>query len=176
MMGKCFTCEKMCNKKTARYESCRYRKVMAHSDKANADYERACNMLAQSFGRKHGWDFDGWVGYFNPETYSWNRYVGGWAIFGDRVVSMDDMRTDLMEDAPEEAYGQYESEEVEYLNREPDGKAPINYYNWLHGARREPERCSEEWKKRKAEEMQRMKDEVDDSRRRLEEEMTNHDR
>lgn len=167
-MGKCFKCDKLCNKKTEKYQSCRYKKVIAHSDEANARYEESCNMLAQSFARKHKWEFDGWIGYFNPETYSWNRYVGGHAMFGDRVVSLDDIRVDLMEDAPVDAYVQFEEETVTHLNKVSGNSSCVNYYNWLHGARNNANECSEEWKKAKCEMIDRMRKKQETSKRLLE--------
>lgn len=167
-MGKCFKCDKLCNKKTEKYQSCRYKKVIAHSDEANARYEESCNMLAQSFARKHEWEFEGWIGYFNPETYSWNRYVGGRAMFGDRVVSLDDIRVDLMEDAPVDAYVQFEEETVTYLNQHSENSSYVNYYNWLRGARNNPNECSEEWKKAELERAEQLRKRVENSKKVLE--------
>lgn len=152
-MGKCYQCEKLCNKKTAKHQSCRYRKVISHSDAANARYEEACNMLVQEFARKHGWEFEGWVGYFNPDTDIWNRYAGGLATFGDTVISLDDIRTDLMEDTPPEAYSKFEEETVDFLYKH-SGTSVVSYYNWLHGARNKPEECSEIWKQAEKEKLE----------------------
>lgn len=172
-MGKCFKCDKLCNKKTEKYQSCRYKKVISHSDEANARYEESCNMLAQAFACKHEYNFDGWIGYFNPDTYSWNRYAGGLAVLGDRVVSLEDIRVDLMEDAPVGAYEQYEEETVRYLSDNDEKQPCINYYNWLRGARNDSHKSSQEWKKSETEKLDHLKEKVAESEERLKEIMKN---
>lgn len=179
--SKCYLCERLCYDDSTAYKKCEYRVKKSFGNLENRAYEEACTRLAVKFGKKHGWRFEGWVGYFNPEKHHWYEGAGGWAQYdGDEVVAMDDLRADLMMDAPVDAYRQYMDAALEEgLRAEEEGRQPryVNFRNWLMGARHDMRHTPEfveaerkrleelnahlaEEKKRLEEEIQRMADEL----------------
>lgn len=145
---KCYLCEKLCYCESQTYDKCQYRKQKSFGVPENRAYEDACTRLAVKFARKHGWRFEGWVGYFDPKKHTWYEGAGGHAMVNDMVFSMEDMRTDLMMDAHPDAIMQFYDECVEEGYAAMDeGRTPryVNYRNWLLGARPNPADCSEEY-------------------------------
>lgn len=153
---RCYLCEKLCYGESQPYEQCTYRRSKSFGLPENRMYEEACTRLAMKFARKHGRRFDGWVGYFDPTKHHWYEGAGGHAMLGDEVIPMDDIRADLLMDAPLTAYTQYMDEQVaEYNAAESEGRQPryVNYRNWLLGARHNPEQDSPEYKARREREL-----------------------
>ena len=173
--NKCYLCEKLCYCDSQPYDKCEYRKKKSFGSLENRAYEEACTRLAVKFGQKHGWRFEGWVGYFSPEKHNWYEGAGGWAQFSSEdVVAMDDLRADLMMDAHPDAYLQYMDASVEEgFRAEREGRQPryVNFRNWLLGARHNVEDSSEEWKERQRLEAEEAKQRADEAKRQLEEEI-----
>ena len=138
---KCYLCERTCYCESKPYEACLYRKQKSFGCMENRAYEDACNRLALRFARKHEWPFEGWAGYFHPDKHTWHEGCGGHALMGDYVVSMEDIRVDLMMDASANAYLEYiddyaaEQDRAMLRMEEP---RHVSYRNWLLGARHNP--------------------------------------
>lgn len=146
---RCYLCEKLCYCDSNQYEKCQYRISKSFGSLENRAYEEACTRLAVKFARKHNWRFEGWVGFFSPEKSNWYEGAGGHAIISGDVYSMEDIRADLMMDAPEDSISTYMDECVEEgfaAMKEEREPRYVNYRNWLLGARVKPEDCSEEYK------------------------------
>lgn len=147
--NRCYFCEKLCYVESAIYDKCVYRRNKSFSSQENRLYEEACTRLAVKFGRKHGWRFDGWVGFFDSSKNKWNEGAGGHAYFssGD-VVSIEDIRADLLMDAPENAYTDFiEGQVEEYYASKREKREPrhVNFRSWLLGARQNPENNTDEY-------------------------------
>lgn len=172
---KCYLCERLCYCESQPYNECTYRKQKSFGMRENRDYEIACTRLAVKFGRKHGWRFEGWVGYFDPKKHNWYEGAGGWAQYDtDDVVAMDDLRADLLMDAPVHAYSEFMDEQVkEYqaaLNEERQPRY-VNYRNWLLGARCDMDRSTDEWKERHAQEVEAARLRAEEAKKALMEEL-----
>lgn len=146
--NKCYLCERTCYMESASYADCEYRRKRSFGCLENRMYETACTKLAEKFGRKHGWRFEGWTGYFDPQKCHWNEGAGGWAYFSnDEVVDMESIRADLLMDADPNAYGMYMDESAEeYERAEAEGRHPmyVNYRNWLLGKKHGPQELTED--------------------------------
>lgn len=145
---KCYLCERLCYCESTTYNECLYRKQRSFGCQENRAYEDACTRLAVRFARKHERKFEGWVGAFNANRDNWNPGCGGMAHIGEDVVSMEDIRTDLMMDAVPGAYWQYMDEQTEeYQRAEVQMRAPrnISYRSWLLGARHKSEHNTPEY-------------------------------
>lgn len=173
--NKCYLCERLCYGESQPYESCTYRKQKSFGLPENRMYEEACTRLAVKFGRKHGWRFEGWVGYFDPAKHTWYEGAGGWAQYDtDDVVAMDDLRADLMMDAPVHAYSEFMDEQTdEYQAAVNEGRQPryVNYRNWLLGARCDMDRSTPEWKERHAQEVEAARLRAEEAKKALMEEL-----
>ena len=171
---RCYLCESLCYCDSAKYQECDYRYRKSFGVPENREYELACTRMAVRFARKHGWRFEGWVGHFDPKKHNWYEGAGGHAMIGDMVYSMEDMRTDVMMDAPADAITEYYDEcSEEYFYAEKEGREPIrvNYRSWLLGARHDIDRCSEEYLERKTEELEEEKQRLLEEKKKLEEEL-----
>lgn len=172
---KCYLCERLCYCESQPYESCTYRKQKSFGVRENREYEIACTRLAVKFGRKHGWKFEGWVGYFDPKKHNWYEGAGGHAQYDTcDVVAMDDLRADLMMDAPVDAYCEYMDGQVEeYQAAEREGRQPryVNYRNWLLGARPDMEDSTREWRERHAQEVEAARLRAEEAKKALMEEL-----
>lgn len=142
MENKCYLCERLCKEGSAAFNECEYRKTKSYGCQENRMYEIACTQLAVKFAVKHGWKFEGWVGYFDRQKHNWCEGAGGMAYFSnDEVVAMDDLRADLMMDADPKAYEEYAEESAaEYERAEAEKRQPmyVNYRHWLMGKRHDP--------------------------------------
>lgn len=172
---KCYLCERLCFCESQPYNECIYRKQRSFGMRENRDYEQACTRLAVKFGKKHGWPFEGWVGCFDPKKNNWHEGAGGWAQYnGDDVVSMEDLRADLMMDAHPDAYSAYRDEQMEeYYAAEREEREPqyVNYRNWLMGARHNMEDSTPEWKELQARKLEEAKKRCEEAKRELMEQL-----
>lgn len=172
---KCYLCERLCYCESQPYNECTYRKQKSFGMMENREYEIACTRLAVKFGKKHGWRFEGWVGYFDPKKHNWYEGAGGHAQYDNcEVVNMDDLRADLMMDAHPDAYSKYMDEQVEEYNiAEAEGRQPryVNFRNWLLGARCNVEDSSEEWKQKQREEWEEAHQRAEEAKKALMEEL-----
>ena len=145
---RCYQCDRCCNKKEKK--TCVYKKQQHFNLEENSLYEQSCNRMAFLFGEKHGWRFEGWAGYFDPNKNTWQEGTGGWALYGDWIVPMDDIRADLMMDASADEWIKYndacmkEAEKNIMCIR-------INYRSWLMGARFDGDILDSPYIKRKKE-------------------------
>lgn len=162
---KCYLCERLCYCDSLTYIKCEYRRNRSFGVPENRAYEESCTRLAVKFAQKHGQQFVGWVGHFDPAKHTWYEGAGGHAMVGDEVYSMEDIRTDLMMDAHPDAITEYMDECVEEYysaQRENRPERNVNYRSWLLGARHDMTRSSEEFKRMHAQK-------IEESRMRLEE-------
>lgn len=112
-------------------------------------YYDACNALLQAFCEKHDFDYkDARQGWVADET-------GGTACCGDFCFSMDEIVTDLRENAPEEELLKWYDYTMECAHLGING---CRYKSWLHGCPTLSEEQLEELRKakRRVEEAQEM--------------------
>lgn len=174
---RCYHCEKCCERTLPGVKNCPYCKTRDHRQEENDLYEQACNRLAFLFGQKHGWRFEGWAGSFNPSRNTWQEGTGGWAHYGDWVVMMDDIRADLMMDAPVDEYLNYMDASLqEHERAQQEGRQPlnINYRSWLIGARYAGTRPDSEFVRLKREELERASEAVRMAKEELKKALNNH--
>lgn len=175
MENKCYLCERLCKEGSAAFNECEYRKTKSYGCQENRMYEIACTQLAVKFAVKHGWKFEGWVGYFDRQKHNWCEGAGGMAYFSnDEVVAMDDLRADLMMDADPKAYEEYIEDSLEeYRLAESEGRSPryINYRNWLLGARFDPQKSSTEFLEMKTKQLQEVNERLRKVKEELEEQL-----
>lgn len=93
-------------------------------------YQNACNDYLKAFCKKHGYDFadarESWVA----------GEVGTITCVADYFVSMEDIRTDIDHNAPEEEFVRW----YDYtLRLHTLGATAMNYKHWLMGAPRKTE-------------------------------------
>lgn len=179
--NRCYLCEKLCYISSPCYEKCQYRRCKSFGVMENRMYEEACTRLAVRFARKHSLRFEGWVGQFSPEKNSWYEGAGGFALFSDEVYSMEEIRADIMMDAPTEAIDTYREECIKELVASQEEGRPenkVNYRNWLLGARHNDSLSTEEWKKLKQNildesivRMQKAQQEMEDELQRMADEL-----
>ena len=173
---KCYLCEKLCYCGSTTYDKCVYRTKNSFNVSSNREYETICTKLAEKFANRHGWKFEGWVGYFNPEKDKWNQHAGTCAMVNGEVFDLEDMRTDIMMDAHPDAICTYMDEAMEEIqDAEREGREPrrVSYYNWLRGARHNPSMESMEYKdmltQQLQEELVRLEQERDELMKQLQE-------
>lgn len=102
--------------------------------KLRENYNNACNAYLKAFCDKHGFDY-------NDAKESWIAgYVGDVCLCGDFYISLEDMITDIENDAPEDEYIKYYDYTMECHEY---GISCPNYISWLKGC----PRLSEEQRK-----------------------------
>lgn len=108
-------------------------------DKKNLvkDYEKAVNAIAEAFLNKQQEDGEPPVKVCGDNDIwltSVNEVGGCLCVFGETFYDLDDMLTDLMEDAPVGELDRYNA----YVSRytEPGLEKLCNYRSWLHGCPR----------------------------------------
>jgi len=77
-------------------------------------YEKICNNYALKFAKKHGFQFDGWIG----------DRVGEWAVMGDYVIDFVNIKYDIDNKCIEPAYIKW----VDYTETTENPK--WNYETW----------------------------------------------
>lgn len=95
-------------------------------------YENACNAYADTFCLKHGYELRG-DGY---DTYWVADKVGGILAVGDEFVTMEEIRTDLDMNAPEEEWRKWYDYALDAMYVFGLNQPSPNYENWLKGAPR----------------------------------------
>ena len=95
--------------------------------KLRENYENACNAYLKAFCKKYEFDYDDARG-------SWVAgYVGDTCMCGDFFVSLEDMITDIENNAPNGEYIKYYTYSLECHEY---GISSINYKSWLRGCPR----------------------------------------
>lgn len=171
---RCYLCEKLCYCDSSGYNQCEYRKNKSFGVLENRMYEESCTRLAVKFASKHDWRFEGWIGHFDPKKHTWCEGAGSLAMISDEVCSLEDMRTDIMMDAPIDAFVQYLDDCLkEYCDAERENRPMrnVNYRSWLMGARHNNENSSPEWKEKQKHELDNIQQKKEESMRILMEQM-----
>lgn len=95
-------------------------------------YENACNAYAYAFCLKHGYELmgDGYGTYWVADT------AGGILAVGDEFATMEEIRTDLDMNAPEEEWRKWYDYTLDAMYVFGLDHPSPNYENWLKGAPR----------------------------------------